>query len=461
MKKIALLVSAIVFAFIVPLQTYAASLSEVRSYVKNNYYGDINGDIYDASTIDELMNMLDPYSVYYTEEQYNDLIYSLNNELIGIGIVVDIHEQGVYIAEVLKDGPAYTAGLQIGDIITHADGVSLAGMPLSNALNYIKGAVNTVVQLKVLHKNGSTQSHSLTRKVIKVSTVEQELLYGNVGYIYLSSYTEDAGQLVSNAINNLTKAGATHFIFDIRDNGGGYVNAALDIISLFPNAVNGFLQLDAGGKYLITLNDYLQPYAKRFSKFTANTSLLINGNSASASDMTAGAVKDQNLAKIYGSTSYGKGLMQTIDTFHDGSAIKLTIAEFRTPNGNVINKTGIKPDVETQTPLEDAHFDAITSRLAKYKSVQSLANVPTSKTFTVTLSDNVSSSITNDSIEFVQLGGSKVEIQTKVQNNKINVTPTKPLQAGAQYVLIVHPTIKNSKGKKLASGSYMHITVAK
>lgn len=461
MKKIFVLIPILLFSILYPLQASAASLSEVRSYVKNNYYGDINGDIYDATTINELMGMLDPYSVYFTKDEYSSFFQSIENETVGIGVVVSPHAKGVLVSQVIDGGPAAKAGLKAGDIITMANGVSLAGLSSDQAVNYIKGSEGTAVVLKVQHEDGSEDTYNLVRQTIQIPNVTSQLLYGNVGYIYMSSFSENGAKEVSNALKALKAKGAKQFIFDLRDNGGGYVTTAIEVISLFPKAKYAFYQHDANGVYLIEVADYLSYAASQYSKFSGNTSLLINGFSASASDMTAGAVKDQKLAKIYGSTSYGKGLMQTVDTFRDGSAIKLTIAEFRTPKGNIINKVGIKPDVETTTPLEAAHRDMITANLLGYKQMTSLTNVPTTKTFTVALSKNAATTVDANAIELVQLGGKNVAVTTKVNDSKISVTPVSKLEAGAQYMLIVHPKIKSPEGKLMKHGYYVDISVAK
>ena len=462
MKKLALIFTVLLMALSIPIQASAASLYEVRQALKNYYYGEVNGDIYDAQSIDELMQMIkDPYTVYFTSEEYRQFFQSIEQETVGIGVVVETHIQGIYISDVLANGPASTAGLKSGDIITHADGVSLVGISLSEAVGYITGDVNTSVTLTILRNDGSSNTVNLVRKTIQSPNTVSSLLYGNVGYIHLASFSEKAAEEVSNAIGNLKKQGATKFIFDLQNNGGGYVATAIDIISLFPNAKNAFVLHDVDGVTTYSVKQNMSYKARSYYKFPTDVSLLINGASASASDMTAGAIKDQKLGTIYGSTSYGKGLMQRIEPFRDGSALKVTTAEFRTPNGNVINEVGIKPDVETRTPIEAAHFDFIKSQLTKFKQLKALQNVPQNKTFTISLTKDVDAKSVANAIELVKLGGSSIDITTKVVGSKISVTPKQALTAQSQYVLVVHPTIKNTQGKALKTGRFMHITVAK
>lgn len=462
MKRLALLLTIFIMALSVPLQASAASLYEVRKALKDNYYGELTGDIYDAQTINELMSMVkDPYTVYFTAEEYRQFFQSIEQQMVGIGVVIEANEKGVYISDVLNGGPASAAGLKAGDIITRVDNISLVGMSINNAVQYITGPENTSVTLTILRTDGTTNTLTLIRKTIQSPNVVSSLLYGNVGYIYLASFSDTAAKEVSDAIGQLKKAGATRFIFDIQKNGGGYVDTAIDMISLFPNAVNAFELIDNSGRYIYSISDSMSTEARYYNKFPQQVALLIDGGSASASEMTAAAVKDQQLAKIYGKTSYGKGLMQNIEGFQDGSALKVTSAEFRSPNGHVINKVGVKPDNETATPIQAAHFDLVKAQLKNYKALPALTDVPTTKTFTISFSKDVQASTVTNNIELVALGGQKIEISKAVKGSKITVTPATALLPGAQYALIVHPTMKDTKGKALKAGTYMQITVAK
>lgn len=457
------LFSILILALSLPLQASAATLYDVRQSIKNFYYGEITGDIYDAQSIEELMSMIkDPYTVYYTKDEYIQFSQSIEQETVGIGVTVEEHEQGVYISGIINSGPAQKAGLAIGDIITHVNGTSVVGMPLSEAISYITGEPNTTVTLNLLRTNGSHQTVTIVRKSFQLPNTVSAMLYGNVGYISLATFSSTAAREVSKAIGSLKKSGAKEFILDLQNNGGGYVDVAIDIMSMFPNTKIAMNLHDKDGVTPISVTDYMSYEAKAYNKFpTGKVSLLINGASASASDMTAGAVKDQNAAKLYGTTSYGKGLMQSIEEYNDGSALKVTIAEFRTPKGDVINNIGIEPHVVTQTPIASSHFDIIKKSLTKHKELPSLTNVPKSKTFTLSLTKEVQANSVEKSIELVQLGGQKVDITTKVNGSKITITPVKPLDVGSQYTLIVHPTLKDAKGKTLKKGSYMHITVQK
>ena len=192
----------------------------------------------------------------------------------------------------------------------------------------------------------------------------KQLLYGNVGYIGLNTFSDDGATLVQQAKEALQKQGATSFILDLRNNGGGFVHTAEELVGLFPKS-----------PYAYALHtrkqDGLVKSVQQTSLFPANTKVLINGYSASASEMVAGALVDQKSATLYGQTTYGKGSMQSFYNLSDGSYLKLTVANFTGPKGTIIHKTGVKPQITTTVgqELEKAHLDAILEANKTYKKM--------------------------------------------------------------------------------------------
>lgn len=436
--------------FALPITVGAEPIDEVRKYVEQYYAGELQDDWQNVETIDEIIDLLDPYSDYLTKEDMEQFTNSVNMTTVGIGVVVGQHEKGLLISDVLKNGSAEAAGLLTGDIITHVDGKSIAGLQTGEATAKIIGPEQTEVTITWLTTNGTEITKTLIRKAFSVPNVESDLLFGNIGYISLSSFSENAVQLVKDEIKALTNQGAASFIFDLRNNTGGYVTSAEQIIGLFPNARNAYAYTDASGSQIVR--------AQRQSiQFPENTPVLINGMSASASEMTAASLKDQNIATLYGETTYGKGTMQTFLPLSDGSYLKLTIAEFFGPNHSQIKEVGVKPHVETTTALATAHYETLISQYAQYNAIRALHKVPTSKTFTITFNKNISA-LESNSIQLVALGGQQVHITTQIKHNKVIVTPSEPLAAGGQYLLLFHPTIKGDAAS-LKKGSYMPITV--
>lgn len=450
MRKIQWLVCVLVL-FMLPVSASASPLNEVKSYVESLYVGEIEGDLQNATSVEQVIDMLDPYSAYFTAEEFEEFLNSIEMTSIGIGVVIEEHDKGIYIVDVIQGASAEQAGIAIGDIITQIDGKPTVHMTTSQASSLILGAENTSVILTVLKPNGQSVTKTIVRKPFSLPNVSSKLLYGNVGYIGLASFSTDAAGLVKKALRELTNSGATSFILDLQNNGGGYVSAAEEVIGLFPNAKEAYTYEDASGSYIIR--------AKRQSvQFPKDTRVLINNYSASASEMTAAALVDQKAAILYGEKSYGKGTMQSFYELSDGSFLKLTMARFSGPSTTPINQVGVKPHVEAPgNALYKAHYDAVGAAFPAYQELASLKGVPTTKTFTVNFNHDLST-VPTEAIDLVKLGGEKVEADLEIQGSKVLVKPKQALASGGHYMLVVHPSIKgtNSIMKK---GSYLYITV--
>ena len=451
MKKISLLFT-LLFVFLLPVTTSAAPLNEIKAYVEDYYVGNINGDLQQATTVEQIIDMLDPYSTYYTADQFNQFTNSINMTSVGIGIVIEQHEKGIFIQDVIENGSAFTEGVKVGDIITHINGVSTVGLSTSDASSRILGNENTTVTLTFLKTTGQSVTKTITRKPFSLPNVTSKLLYGNVGYISLASFSSDAASLIKEAIRDLTNKGAKSFILDLQNNGGGYVTASEEVTGLFPGAKEAYRYKDTSDDYIV--------HAKRQSvQFPTNTRVLVNRNSASASEMTAAALLDQKVAILYGEKTYGKGTMQSFYQLSDGSYLKLTMAKFAGPTSTAINEVGVKPHIETNgNALYKAHYDTIAEQYLHYKELPTLSNVPTTKTFTVNFNSTVGL-VPNGAIELVQLGKNRVDISIEKQGTKLIVSPTHPLVSGEQYMLIIHSSIKGSINETMKAGSYLLITV--
>ncbi|WP_274309165.1 S41 family peptidase [Solibacillus daqui] len=439
----------------IPVTAFGASIDEVRDIVKDNYVGDIDGNLDQATSIHEMMDMLDPYSTYFTAEEFESFISGVELTSVGIGVVIEKVDNGINITQVIDGGSAKFAGLKVGDIITTIDGTPTAALTIEQASARIKGAANTSVSLTILREDGTILTKDLVRKAFSLPNVAAEMLYGNVGYISLNSFSNDTASLIAKSIRDLKNKGAKAFIFDLQNNGGGYVSAAEQLIGMFPNATYAYKLQEAS----VTSNVRA---LKQTTQFPENTKVLINAHSASASEMTAAALLDQNAAKLYGQTTYGKGAMQGFFELEDGSFLKLTVGHFFGPKGTVINHTGVKPHVKTTgNAIYKAHFDTIASGLINYKEMKAKKNVPLNKSFTVKFSKSITTKLDPTAVELVALGGGSIESTVNVSNEQLVVTPKKPLDAGKEYMLIIHPKVKTDNGQSLKTGVYLHVTTTK
>lgn len=436
----------------VPMTVLGAPLDEAKQIVKENYVGSINGDVNSAKSIEQLTEMLDPYSAYFTPEEFDEFINGVDLTTVGIGVVIEKVESGIQISELIDGGSAKNAGLKVGDIITEIDGKPVANLSIDQASSRIKGAANTTVSLTITREDGTILTKNLTRKAFSLPNVETELLYSNTGYISLNSFSTDTASIVSKAIRDLKNKGAKSFIFDLQNNGGGYVTAAEQLIGMFPNATYAYKLKEASGTSIVRA-------MKQSTTFPENTKMLVNKYSASSTEMTAAALADQKAVTLYGETTYGKGSMQAFYELEDGSFLKLTVGHFYGPNGTKINEVGVKPHVKTASnPLFKAHYDTIASNLKNYKEIAALKNVPLNKTFTIKFSGKLGKELDASSVELVELGANTIKTSYKLSGQQLVVTPAKELIAGKEYALIVHPKVKGEKGKNLKTGVYLHVT---
>jgi carboxyl-terminal processing protease len=456
-KKLTYLLAcvALLFSLFASETDANTSLTDIRELVEKNYVGKIKGNLEDAQSINELMNMLDAYSEYYTAEEYQRLIQTINQSMVGIGISYQQISNGLLIVSTYEDGSAFEAGIQVGDIIKAINGVTVQNLSTEKITSMMVGSEGSTVELTLETETGSTVVKTITRKSFTIPIVTTAILYGNVGYIHLSSFGTTTAFDVKRKASEMVNQGVNTFIIDLQDNGGGYVETARQLISLFPNSVNAFVEKTFNQTKMISplYMNYKLPNTPR---------VLINRYSASASEMVAASLKDQNGAIVYGERSYGKGTIQSFMRINGGDVLKLTTNEFLGPNHTKINEVGVNPDVLTETPIQQAHLDSITEKYPTYKLLKTFENVDRTKIFTLKFNQEISSNIASESIELIQLGNQQVPISIKINHNELIITPNNPLLPGQQYALFIHPTnIKNTHNKALKNGYYVPITVKK
>ncbi len=432
---------------------YAAEpLKEVKSIVKEYYYPKAPSNALKSKTIKDLMKQLDAYSVYMTKDEYQTFENTIKMKFIGIGVNILENKKGLQITSIFKGGPAEKASLRAGDIITKVDGKSIAGESSEKTLSLLTGKENTKVKLMIFRPaTKKTFDKTLTRKVIHLPNVEKRKLAGKIGFIRLNSFSDQSGKEVQNAIKSMP--GMKGWIFDLRSNGGGYVSTAQKVIGLFPKATYAFVYKARQGNYQI------YSAIKQKVQWNAPVAILTDANTASASEMTVAAAKDLKLAKIYGQTTYGKGVMQDIIPLSDGSILKLTTAEFFGPNLYKINKRGIKPDITTAIgkEVEKGHNDYLLKRLKNYKKLSAIEKNTSSQAISLKASKNLSwTAMKKSNVYLWQIGGVSRKITVKYSSSKkLVITPSKQLKAGTNYYLVVKPKSNNAKGV------YSKVTVRK
>ncbi|WPC42263.1 S41 family peptidase [Clostridium sp. JS66] len=324
-------------------------LEEARQTIKNNYVSEVPDSVLNAPTIEEMVKRLnDPYSEYFSKQEQQDFVNVIDNKMYGIGIYMEIIPEGVKISSVINNSPASEAGIKAGDIITSANGTSLAGVASKQAASYIQGEEGTTVNL-VIKRGDSQLNFAVTRREISIPTVEGKMLNNNAAYIQVSSFGSDTSELFTQKLKELKMKNPEFYIIDLRNNGGGYMSTALDMAGNFIGENRAIIIENKQGQK----TGYLA--SDKGSVIDKPVFFLVNENTASASEILSAAVKDYNKAFFIGTTTYGKGVAQQMFPLSDGSYLKLTVEKFYSPKGNVIQKTGITPDFK----VEDANTLAL------------------------------------------------------------------------------------------------------
>lgn len=274
---------------------------------------------------------------------------ALSGDFEGIGAVVEKVPLGVQVERILKGSPAKDAGILAGDILMEANGESLEELDLYDAVDKIKGSAGTTVLLKVLRAGEADFLEiSVIRQQIQIPSIESEVFEENIGYITINMYGETTSSEFKKALVELQDQSIEELIIDVRDNGGGYLQSAVEILSEFID--NGEILVQTKYRDSLFNKSY---YSANSGTFDKKIVILVNGNSASASEITAGALREYNKAIIVGEKTYGKGSVQQPFEMKDGSLLKLTIANWYTPKGNSIEGNGITPDIEIEFQKED------------------------------------------------------------------------------------------------------------
>lgn len=325
-------------------------LEAIEDYIDDYFYFDVSNQAKQDGIIRGYMESLDdPYSIYYTAEEYAGFLEDTEGEYVGVGVQVsqDMDTNVITVTKVFDEGPAKEAGIEANDVLTEVNGEDITAQDIDTVVDKIRGEEGTEVTITV-YRSSDAKDHEFTmpRRKVENPTVEYEMLEDNVGYIQVSSFYEVTGQQFVMAIEDLENQGMEGLIVDLRDNGGGLLDVAVDMLDyMLPEGKIVYTE----DKYGNVTEEYNSTDEEQFDKPLA---VLVNGYSASASEIFAGAVKDYGIGTIIGENTYGKGIVQRIFPLEDGSAIKLTICKYFTPNGNDIHKVGIAPDEEVELDVE-------------------------------------------------------------------------------------------------------------
>ncbi|HEY5152613.1 MAG TPA: S41 family peptidase [Candidatus Saccharimonadales bacterium] len=328
-----------------------ATVNQIYQSLKENY----DGQLTESQLLDGLKHGLatatkDPYTVYFTPQEAKDFNNQLNNSFSGIGAQLGQDSDGNLEVIAPIDGlPAAKAGIKAQDLIATINGTSTSGMSVDDAVNRIRGPKGTKVTLQVVRDKAQALSFTITRDDITLPSVKTKILPGNIGYIQITTFADDTVGLAQKAADQFKQANVKGIVLDLRDDPGGLLDAAVHVSSLWLPQGQKILD-EKRGTTVVDTNSALGGDELH----GIPTAILINGGSASASEITAGALHDNHAAYLIGQKSYGKGVVQQLINFGDGSQLKVTIASWYRPDGQNINHRGITPDQTVKISDADA-----------------------------------------------------------------------------------------------------------
>ncbi len=324
----------------------------LQNIVKNNY---LYASDVDEETMEEylckgyMVGLGDEYSAYYTKEEFQELLATvLNGEVSGIGVKFyqDSSTKAITVNEVFEDSPAEKTGVKEGDTLTKVDGNSVSGKDLSDVVSKVQGDVGTKVKVTfVSASSGKEYTKTITRAKVTVNTVSGKMLENNIGYIRISEFTQETHTQFDKVYKKLQKEGLDGLIIDLRDNTGGVVATTCEILDeLLPEGMLVYTK-DKDGNTEKQNSDNKESFDKPIA-------LLVNGYTASASEIFTAAMQDFDKGPVIGTKTFGKGVVQQMFPLSDGSGIKLTISEYFSPKGREINGKGIEPDITIKDTRE-------------------------------------------------------------------------------------------------------------
>lgn len=332
-------------------------LDVLKEYIDRSYIGEVDEEaLRDGIYKGYISGLNDPYSEYYNEEDTKQMSESTSGEYSGVGAVLtqDKKDGRITILRVYDDSPAQESGIKDGDILLKVGDRELNSKDdLAEVVTHIKGEEGTPVEL-TLYREGETEDVvvTVTRRKIEAQTVDFEMKNDGVGYLSISEFSDVTLEQYKHALDELEKQGMKSLIVDLRNNPGGGLQTVSNILDLMlPEGLTVYMEDKSGKKSELTSDEA--------NKFEKPLVVLVNGNSASASEIYAGAIQDYGSGTIMGTQTYGKGVVQQIFDLKDGTSVKLTIAEYFTPKGRNIDGEGITPDkvVEYEADEENPDYD--------------------------------------------------------------------------------------------------------
>lgn len=329
---------------------------EVRNTLYKYYDGAISDDaLLEGALKGMTASLNDPYTVFMNKKEFDALNSETEGKYSGIGIQVTSSDNKIKIDKVFKGTPSEKVGLKAKDIIEKVNGTAVNGNELDKAVAMMKGKEGTEITLTIFRENKGSFDVKVKREKVNMQTVTGDMVSSSVGYIQVSMFDENTAKNFKNELDTLESRGMKSVIIDLRDNPGGVLDQCVDMVSNF--VPKGKVVVSTNDKY----NNKKEYKSKGGNFYNLPVTILTNGNTASASEIFSGAIKDYKKGTLVGEKTFGKGVVQTMFDTGDGTALKVTISKWYTPNGDNVQKKGIKPDTNVVYPdsLKGKPYDRI------------------------------------------------------------------------------------------------------
>ncbi|MEA4987270.1 MAG: S41 family peptidase [Anaerovorax sp.] len=324
-----------------------AKLEQLTSYIEDNYYIPVDETQLEEGVYKGLFYGIgDPYSSYLNKEEYNELLIATTGEYSGIGVTIVPDSKGfINVIAPIDDSPAAKAGIKSGDKILKVNEKEYTADTIDAAVSAMRGAKGSKVSITIL-RNGEVETFDMRRATIVTKTVKSEIKEDNIGYLRITSFEEKTAEDFAKALRDMEVKGVDGLVIDLRDNPGGLVEISVNIADMLLDSGTVTYTEDRKGEKTY--------YKSKEGKTSLPYVLLVNGGSASSSEILAAAIKDNHGGELVGTTTFGKGIIQEISELPNGDAMKLTVMQYFSPKGNVIHGKGIQPDVNIS--LEESDF---------------------------------------------------------------------------------------------------------
>lgn len=337
-------------------------IDKIMEIIKSEYYKDVTDEALINGAIKGMFDTLDPHSTYFTPEEYSEFMNDLSGEIVGIGVQIEKKDDGVTVVSPIEGSPAYKAGLKTGDKIVDVDGTDITGYTADKAAALIRGKEGTKVKIGVRRQGISDKVYyELVRAIIKINPVKYEIKDGNIGFLRISEFNNNTSKNVAEAVKAFKDGNVKGVVVDLRGNPGGLLDEVVDVCKLLiPKGPIVKIQIK---------NEIVETFSSELDKAPFKMVVLVNGGSASASEIMAGAIKDSKTGILIGEKTYGKGTVQQTMKIQSGGGAKITIANYLTPSGFSLDGIGIIPDIEVK-----ANVDSIATEYATIKGDRSIKN---------------------------------------------------------------------------------------